>query len=30
MLDILPPLWMRGSIFAMREFMTGSVTSVFI
>jgi len=29
MLDILPPLWMRGSVFAMREFMTGSVTSVF-
>lgn len=29
MLDILPPLWMRGSILAMREFMTGSVTSVF-
>lgn len=28
MLDILPPLWMRGPIFAMREFMTGSVTSV--
>jgi hypothetical protein len=29
MLDILPPLWMRGPIFAMREFMTNSVTSVF-
>jgi hypothetical protein len=29
MLDILPPLWMRGPIFAMREFITGSVTSVF-
>jgi hypothetical protein len=29
MLDILPPLWMRGPIFAMQEFMTGSVTSVF-
>lgn len=29
MLDILPPLWMRGSTFAMREFMTGLVTSVF-
>nr|ABN47053.1 hypothetical protein [Sinorhizobium meliloti SM11] len=28
-LDILPPLWMRGPIFAMRESMTGSVTSVF-
>ncbi|NRP21912.1 hypothetical protein LPJGGPFB_05171 [Ensifer adhaerens] len=29
MLDILPPLSMRGDIFAMREFMTDSVTSVF-
>lgn len=29
MLDILPPLWMRGPTFAMREFMIGSVTSVF-
>ncbi|MBT9373253.1 DUF1419 domain-containing protein [Rhizobium sp. CSW-27] len=29
MLDILTPLWMRGPIFAMREFMTGFVTSVF-
>jgi hypothetical protein len=29
MLDILPPLWMRGPIFAMREFMTSSVASVF-
>ncbi|MGI2036114.1 DUF1419 domain-containing protein [Rhizobium panacihumi] len=29
MLDILPPLWMRGPTFAMREFMTGSVTSIF-
>lgn len=29
MLDILPPLWMRGPIFALREFLTGSVTSVF-
>lgn len=29
MLDILPPLWMRGGMFAMREFLTGSVTSVF-
>jgi Protein of unknown function (DUF1419) len=29
MLDILPPLWMRGLTFAMREFMTGSVTSVY-
>jgi Protein of unknown function (DUF1419) len=29
MFDILPPLWIRGSMFAMREFLTGSVTSVF-
>lgn len=29
MLEILPPLWMRDSMFAMREFLTGSVTSVF-
>ena len=29
MLDILPPLWMRGPICAMREFLTGSITSVF-
>lgn len=29
MLDILPPLWMRAGMFAMREFMTGDVTSVF-
>jgi hypothetical protein len=29
MLDILPPLWMRGGMFAMREFLTGSITSVF-
>ena len=29
MLEILPPLWMRADMFAMREFMTGSVTSVF-
>ncbi len=29
MLEILPPLWMRGEMFAMREFLTGSVTSVF-
>ncbi|MBX9843752.1 MAG: DUF1419 domain-containing protein [Xanthobacteraceae bacterium] len=29
MLEILPPLWMRVDMFAMREFMTGSVTSVF-
>jgi hypothetical protein len=29
MLEILPPLWMRGGMFAMREFLTGRVTSVF-
>lgn len=30
MFEILPPLWIRGSMFAMREFLTGSVTSVFL
>lgn len=29
MLDLLPPLWMRGEMFALGEFLTGSVTSVF-
>jgi hypothetical protein len=29
MLEILPPLWMRGDMFAMREFLTNDVTSVF-
>ena len=29
MLGILPPLWMRGGMLAMREFLTGSVTGVF-
>ena len=29
MFEVLPPLWMRGDMFAMREFLTGSVTSVF-
>lgn len=29
MFEILPPLFMRGEMFAMREFLTGSVTSVF-
>ncbi|QPC88852.1 DUF1419 domain-containing protein (plasmid) [Mesorhizobium sp. NBSH29] len=29
MLDILPPLWMRGEMFALREFLTDSITSVF-
>jgi hypothetical protein len=29
MFELLPPLWIRGPMFAMREFLTGSVTSVF-
>jgi hypothetical protein len=29
MLDILPPLWMRGEMFALRELLTDSITSVF-
>ena len=29
MLDIVPPLWMRGEMFALGEFLTGSITSVF-
>lgn len=29
MFELLPPLWIRGSMFAMREYLTGSVTSVF-
>lgn len=29
MFDILPPLWMRGGMFALREFLTDSITSVF-
>jgi hypothetical protein len=29
MFELLPPLWIRGSMFAMREFLTSSVTSVF-
>lgn len=29
MFEVLPPLWMRGEMFAMREFLTGSITSVF-
>ncbi|NTA19725.1 DUF1419 domain-containing protein [Agrobacterium tumefaciens] len=29
MFEILPPLWMRGDMFAMREFLTDSITSVF-
>ncbi len=28
-LNILPPLWMRPDMFAMREFLTASITSVF-
>ncbi|WP_025038365.1 DUF1419 domain-containing protein [Bradyrhizobium sp. DOA9] len=30
LLEILPPLWMRADMSAMREFMTASVTSVFL
>jgi hypothetical protein len=30
MLEILPPLWMRDDMFAMREFLTGSITSIFL
>ena len=29
MFEILPPLFMRGDLFAMREYLTGSITSVF-
>ncbi|MGF6175461.1 DUF1419 domain-containing protein [Ensifer sp. 4252] len=29
MFEILPPLWIHGSMFAIREFLTGSLTSVF-
>ncbi|MEY9767964.1 hypothetical protein ABIA14_000241 [Sinorhizobium fredii] len=29
MFEILPPLWIRGAMFAMREYLAGSVTSVF-
>lgn len=29
MLDLLPPLWTRGEMFALGEFLAGSVTSVF-
>ena len=29
MFEILPPLWMRGEMFAMREFLLGHITSVF-
>ena len=30
MLEILPPLWVKAETFAMREFLTGSVTGVFL
>ncbi|NSZ87777.1 DUF1419 domain-containing protein (plasmid) [Agrobacterium tumefaciens] len=29
MFEILPPLFMRGDMFAMREFLTGNITSIF-
>lgn len=29
MFEILPPLWMRGEMFAMREYLAGSITSIF-
>lgn len=29
MFEVLPPLWMRGDMFAMREFLTDSITSIF-
>jgi hypothetical protein len=29
MFEILPPLWMRHDMFALREFLTDSITSVF-
>ncbi|MDQ0563021.1 hypothetical protein QO004_004830 [Rhizobium mesoamericanum] len=29
MFEILPPLFIRGEMFAMREFLTGSITSIF-
>jgi len=29
MFELLPALWIRGPMFAIREFLTGSVTSVF-
>jgi hypothetical protein len=29
MFEVLPPLWMRADMFAMREFLAGSVTSIF-
>jgi len=29
MFEVLPPLFMRGDMFAMREFLTGNLTSIF-
>ncbi|PAP98684.1 MULTISPECIES: DUF1419 domain-containing protein [Mesorhizobium] len=29
MFEILPPLWMRGEMFALREFLTDRITSIF-
>jgi hypothetical protein len=29
MLEVLPPLWMKAEMFAMREFLIGSITSIF-
>ncbi|EGP54027.1 hypothetical protein Agau_P200203 (plasmid) [Agrobacterium tumefaciens F2] len=29
MFEILPPLWMKAEMFAMREFLTNSITSIF-
>lgn len=29
MFEILPPLFIRGEMFAMREYLTGSITSIF-
>jgi hypothetical protein len=30
MLDFLPPLWMADEMFALREFLTDSITSIFL
>lgn len=30
MFEILPPLWMNAEMFALREFLTGSITGVFL
>lgn len=30
MLDLLPPLFMRGDMFALSEFLAGSITSIFL